>query len=962
LFEYDSVKDFLKSFFSSRLFVFSVLVILMSGVLLQRLFSLQIINGENYQQNYTLMIKKERVLPSTRGNIYDRNGMLLAYNELTYKVTIEDNGTYATTKERNATINATIAQVLRVLKENGDSYINDFNILLKKNGKLTFRVEGTSLQRFRADIYGKQRTEQLGYDKKLGYDTSVATPEQIMEYLGKKYGLIADREDENEDRDAGEEYTEGEKYKITVVRYALAQNGFQKFISTTIATGVSGETMAYIKENRDSLQGVDIEEDYIRKYTDSKYFASIIGYTGKISNEEYEELSKTDDSYTLTDIIGKAGIEQVMDGQLQGKKGSETVFVDNMGKEIETTDYVEPSAGNNVYLSIDGELQKAIYDLLEQELAGILYDIIENIREFTNTTGKTSDIKIPIYDVYFALVDNGIIDTTHFSEKKATATERAVQAVYEEHREAVLGRLKEQCRSGNAETYTQAPDEYKNYYSYIIKMLGANNVLMRDKVDKEDETYLAWTKDEVISLREYLNYCINAGWIDYNVFQSDEEYSDSSEIYNDLIDYIIDTLRTDEGFQKLIYQYLIKSDLVSGTQLCLILFDQNVLKKDEAARAALENGSSSAYDFLKEKIRRLEITPAQLALDPCTASSVITDVRTGELLALVSYPGYDNNRLANTVDAEYFAKLQSDKSEPMYNHATQERTAPGSTFKMVTATTGLMEGVIDTSTKINCAGKFTLVDNEPNCWIYPSSHGLLNVTQGIQKSCNYFFYQVGYDLSLVGNTYSDATGIRKITDYATQYGLGETTGIEIPENSPEIASEFPVMAAIGQSNHNYTTVQLSRYVTAVANKGTVYEYTLLGKVTDKSGKVLKEYKPAVKNSMDNVPDSIWNAIHEGNRLVVEGLDAFDNFPLAVAGKTGTAEQSDKRGNHALFVGYAPYGSPKISIATRIAFGYTSHNAADVSARILRYYFEPQERSALLNGEANDVSNTGGNMD
>lgn len=140
--------------------------------------------------------------------------------------------------------------------------------------------------------------------------------------------------------------------------------------------------------------------------------------------------------------------------------------------------------------------------------------------------------------------------------------------------------------------------------------------------------------------------------------------------------------------------------------------------------------------------------------------------------ALVSYPGYDNNRLANTVDAEYFARLQTDESRPMYNHATQERTAPGSTFKMVTATAGLSEGIITPNTKINSLGKFKLVDNEPECWIYPGSrHGMIDVTNAIRVSCNYFFYQVGYDLSLVGNTYSDPTGIRKITDYASSTAL-----------------------------------------------------------------------------------------------------------------------------------------------------------------------------------------------
>ena len=330
-----------------------LIIVLMGGTLLHRLFTLQIVNGESYQSNYTLRIRKERVLNGTRGNILDCNGKVLAYNELTYKVTLEDNGTYSKSTERNEALNSIIARVLEVLEENGDDFVNDFNIRLKKNGHYAFQVDGTRLMRFRADIYGKKRIEDLGWDKELKYNTAEATEEQIIEYLcGERYGIT----------DGG--YSPEMAYKIMVIRYALAQNGYQKYISTTIATDVSDKTMAYIKENKADLQGVDIEEDYIRKYDDSVYFASIIGYTGKISTEEYEELSKENDSYALTDVIGKSGIEQVMDAKLQGKKGSETVFVDVMGKELETTDHKEPAAGNNVYLSIDADLQKAVYHLL----------------------------------------------------------------------------------------------------------------------------------------------------------------------------------------------------------------------------------------------------------------------------------------------------------------------------------------------------------------------------------------------------------------------------------------------------------------------------------------------------------------------------------------------------------------------------------------------------------------------
>lgn len=122
---------------------------------------------------------------------------------------------------------------------------------------------------------------------------------------------------------------------------------------------------------------------------------------------------------------------------------------------------------------------------------------------------------------------------------------------------------------------------------------------------------------------------------------------------------------------------------------------------------------------------------------------MVTDEKTGEIRAMVSYPGYDSNKLANGVDSEYFASLQHDKSSPLLNYATQQKTAPGSTFKLVSATAGLAENVITTSDQIRCTGIYNDISNKPKCWIYPGSHGLDNVFEAIRDSCNVFFYTVG---------------------------------------------------------------------------------------------------------------------------------------------------------------------------------------------------------------------------
>ena len=145
-------------------------------------------------------------------------------------------------------------------------------------------------------------------------------------------------------------------------------------------------------ENNDVLEGVSIVEDTIRKYVDSIYFSHIIGYTGKVSKEDLTELQKSDPSheYDLNDTVGKLGIEKSLESELQGTKGSETIFVNSMGKVTETTDYVEPVAGNDVYLTLDKDLQIAAYRILEERLAGILCTNIINAKEFDTPVRKTS--------------------------------------------------------------------------------------------------------------------------------------------------------------------------------------------------------------------------------------------------------------------------------------------------------------------------------------------------------------------------------------------------------------------------------------------------------------------------------------------------------------------------------------------------------------------------------------------
>lgn len=906
------IKDFLKKFFSSRLFVLAAVFIVFFGIILARIFTLQVVNGKSYQENFSLKIQMKQPINAARGNIYDKNGKLLAYNELAYSISINDSTTYSSTKEKNKAVNAELAEILTVLKNNGETLNNDFKIDRKKDGTYSFNVSGSSLNRFRADVFGKNSADDLEYDKDTGIDEANATAEQIMEYLMGKdnFGISS-------------KYDGDLAYRIVVVRYAMLGNRFARYKEVKIATDVSDKTVAYVNEHMDTLSGISVNEDMIRKYNYSEYFSSIIGYTGPISESEYTALHKKNKDYTQNDTVGKAGMEQYYETYLRGKNGEQKFYIDNVGRISEIISSTDSVAGDDLYLSIDADLQKAIYLALQNEIAAIVYSNIKS--------GE-----IPINDVYTALIGNSVINTEHFSKAKASDTEKNVLSVFKSRQKTTLGKIKQELTS-SPEALNTMSDEVLDEFTYIISMLKDDQVLLKNEIDTSDSVYQKW-KNQKISPKEYLSYCITQHWIDISQLNVDEKYADSTEVYDALCKYILKNIKTDTEFSKIIYQYMITRGEISPRQLCLILFDQGVLDYDDATVNKLKNGSLSPRDFLMKKIYNIEITPAQLALEPCTGSCVVTDEKTGEILAMVSYPGYDSNKLANGVDSEYFASLQHDKSFPLLNYATQQKTAPGSTFKLVSATAGLAENVITTSDQIRCTGIYNDISNKPKCWIYPGSHGLDNVSEAIRDSCNVFFYTVGNRLAQKKTgSYNDANGIDLIQKYAHIYGLDQKTGLEISESKSSVATEYPVMAAIGQSDNNYTTVALSRYVTAVAS-GKKYNYQLMDRIVDASGKTVKKYKADYEDISDTLTDSQWDALHSGMRQVVSTMDRFQGFDIPVAGKTGTAQQTG-HANHGLFIGYAPYDDPEITIAVRIANAYSSHNAATAARNVISYYYK-----------------------
>ena len=947
------LKEFFKNLISSRMFILGLLFIAGAAVLISRIFYLQIVKGDYYQDNFQLKIIRERSISAARGNIYDRNGNLLAYNELAYSVVIED--IFDDEADKNAAMNDCILKLADIIEKNGDTVISDFGITLNQDGEFEFAYQDTKHLRFLADIYGYATIDKLKFEEKN------STPDDVVDYFckKKKYAIgtyNADHETGKREFIPREGYTNEEILKLITIRYAIDLNSFKKYVTTTVASDVSDETVAAIYENEDILKGVTISRDTVRRYKDSVYFSQIIGYTGMISQDEFDEYNAglEEPTYSMNDYVGKTGMELSMEQYLQGTKGREVLYVNNTGKVLEQASYTAPVAGNDVYLTIDKDLQIAIYHLLEQKIAGILVSKIRNVKEYIPRENATaSDIIIPIDDVYYAFFNNNVIDTRRLSKSYATETEKEVYEAYQGKEAAVLGEIESQLREGTT-PYNQMSKEYQTYQSYIIQMLSSENhgIIIKGEGYEEDPTYIAWAKDETISIKEYLEYCISQNWINTQNLDVNRKYSDSTEVYDAVVRYTMEHLVNNTEFTKKIYKYMIAQNLISGRQICLILWDQNQIKVPKDRVESLRVGGISSYDFILKGIEELEITPAMLALDPCCGSVVITDVNTGDVLALVSYPSYDNNRLANSADTNYLAKLNNDYSRPLWNYATQYRSAPGSCFKPVSAIAGLMEGEIDLSSIIVCTGTFDkLTGIQHKCWVYPGGHGSLNVTGGIQHSCNCFFYEVGYRLAKNDNNVYDADlGVERLAKYADLFGLSEKSGVEIYEADPNVSKVYPVPSAIGQGEHAYTTVGLNRYITAVANNGTVYNLTLLDEVKDTKGNVILENHAEIRNQVE-IPSEYWNAVHTGLKKVVEAKLYFKELPVSAAGKTGTAQESKKRANHALFVGYAPYETPQISISTRIMHGYNSDYAAQLSKDVFAYYFGSEQRDEMITGTA-----------
>lgn len=475
---------------------------------------------------------------------------------------------------------------------------------------------------------------------------------------------------------------------------------------------------------------------------------------------------------------------------------------------------------------------------------------------------------------------------------------------------------------------------------------------------------------ETSASRTYLAGNLAAHVIGYTGKIKEEDYKEQKDIYD------IDDIVGKTGIESLFEEQLRGQDgekqvemsvdgTITGEQVT-----ENAIAGNDIILTIDSNLQQVTQNSLETCINKIKAGGFSERYDAQGGAAVIMNVNTGEVLATASYPTYEPQWFVGGISQENWAYLRDDERHPQLNKAIQATYEPGSIFKMVTGIAGLESGAITAKEKINATGIYTKYKsankNGFRCWYYTDYHrvhGYINVTQALQHSCNYFFYETG-----------DRMGIDTLSKYALHFGLGKKTGIELPsEKSGDVESRETyakiwngktigpgdvLNASIGQGNNNFTPMQIAKYISSIANGGTIVDPTIIKSILNSDGteqprEEIESYtneKLGIETTDDGIEISAQSIAiaKEGMRMAASEVGGtaykvFKNFNIEVAGKTGSAEVpgTDAFGNdkvNAWFVCFAPYEKPEVAVVVMIENGGHGNYAAEVARDVLTQYF------------------------
>ncbi|MFV0502908.1 MAG: penicillin-binding transpeptidase domain-containing protein [Lachnospirales bacterium] len=819
----DKIREFIKNP-SSRIIALFIVILVLFFCLVLKLFKLQIVEGSYYANNFNERTIKTIEVVAPRGSIFDKNGIPLATNVSSYSIKLDPSINVDN-------INSIILKTINLLERNNDEYIDNFPIEII-NGDMVFTNSDAQEKRWKKD---------MDFVDKYGKASDISANE-VFTKLRETFDIPKNLSNEV-------------ARKILNIRTEKYKQRYSSYLPITIAYNVSQESVIEIEENDDVYTSMYVEKAMERVYPYGKYISHLIGYVGNITKKELDKFEENGiDNYGQNDIVGKTKLEKSLESYLRGEPGKKSIEVTYTGKRQDVLEIEPPKSANSAFLTIDINLQKEIYDLVEKRLTDIII-------------GKLSTNK----------------------STEAITTKRALKS-----------------------------------------LVNANNLPIKNLYEQPEGTVSFSVKQRILEIDENANV---------------DNYENKRHTQSILVD-------------------LIENDNVSTSEIMLMLIENNIISGTDENIRNLKLGRN-VRSMLIKKLESNEITPEMLMIDPYSASIVVADVNTGDVLAAVSYPSYDNNQLVNNINNEYYSKILVDPSQPMMNRTFSDAKAPGSTLKMLTAIAGLEENVISPTTTVYDGTVFEKAGVPyAKCWSLSNSHGRVDASGALEVSCNYFFYDLSYTLGNAsdGSTYD---GIAKLNKYMEDFGLNARTGVEIGEHADVYPSEQKIISspeykefnvklwydepsssqlkwydgdtirtAIGQSENYYTAASMAKYTVALANRGTRYQFHLVNEIKDSYGNIVDSVEPVIEKQLE-YSTTTWDEVYSGMYKVTHGnrgtaRSVYSNYPIVVAGKTGTVQGSSTRKNHSTFTSFAPMDKPEIAVYTIFPNGDTSVYASAAS--------------------------------
>ena len=914
----------------NRIFVMLCGIIVLFAIIVVRLFSLQVIHGADYEESITASVSKKLPVPAPRGNIYDRYGRPLATNTAAYCVQVDGSVTLEFDKEETQELASALTEALWT---KGETSTDSLPITKKAPYRFTFdgteEEQQTRETRWKNSIGLEKKQRDMTAEECLQwlYETYEA-PAAFTEAQKRTYVSLCMSDDRNlmaltlamKLTDFGEEITD-ELPLAKEAPYSFQFNGNKnREKSWKESMGMDGEEIYF-----DSLQTLDYLRDYfgLPEGLPGDLIRSTLGIRYSMYLQRYQQFQTVN---VATDISDKtlAYVEENQDtfpcviidtiSLREYPQGKYFSHILGYIRQMTENDYAlyqndVDADGNPIYSQADIVGQDGMEKLFERELNGTDGQVlIEVDNQGRRMSVIDSTEPIPGKDLFLTLD----------SELQKTAYD----ALENELRKAVLTKL------------TTTGKNSVSTLELFQSMINVNHISAQDMLYAEEGTV-----QHTVYLR------LKQVHPDF-----DPEQEDAAEVAKEFL------------------QDALEKGNVTVRELTLMMIEQEHLPVTSQEKADIEAGASPLSLIIK-KLGNGEMSPADTGLDPCTGSVFVTQVGTGEVLASVTYPSYDNNELVNTFNNSYYNDLLQDGNTPLVNRPLKQKKASGSTFKMITALAGLETETITPETLITDKGIFKDTGIPyARCWIYSNTGGThkdLTVSHALEVSCNYFFYELAYRMGNV-TTGNSANSITTLNEYMAAFGLNNYTGLELDEYGPTMASPAnkeravktfnpdattsqtrwtdgdTIRTAIGQSINSYTPAQITKYISTLANGGTLYKLHMVDHVQNPDGTLHSKVEETVENvitfkeeNLQAVYHGMW-LVSNGERGTLRGI--FDDLPIDVAAKTGTAEEDKNRNSHTWFVCFAPYDDPQIAITVMIPFGENSGTPApNVAKAIIKEY-------------------------